>query len=262
MTMAKLSVIVLTYNEERNIEECLASVAWADEIIVVDSGSSDKTLERAGRHASQIVTLPWNGYGAARNTALSRTAGEWILWLDADERVTPELAEEIRGCVAANDPEIAGYAVGRRAYFCGKWIRHCGWYPSRVVRLFRKSAGRFSETRVHEQLVISGKIIRCRNDLLHFTDPDLRHYFQKFNSYTTLAAEDMNTAGRVFRVTDVVLRPIYQFTKMYILRLGFLDGMHGFIVCAASSAYVFAKYAKLWELQKKRNAKENRDGNS
>jgi glycosyltransferase involved in cell wall biosynthesis len=260
--MAGLSVIVLTYNEERNIGECLSTVSWADEIIVVDSGSTDRTLEKAAGHATQIVTLPWEGYGSARNTALSRASGEWILWFDADERVTPELAEEIRALVAANDPGVAGYAVARRAYFSGKWIRHCGWYPSRVVRLFRRSAGRFSETRVHEQLIINGRIKRCMNDLLHFTDPDLRHYFRKFNSYTSLAAEDMHAAGRRFRRTDVFIRPLYQFLKMYFVRLGFLDGMHGFVVCAASSAYVFAKYAKLWEMERHETAQEGFNGHS
>jgi hypothetical protein len=147
-----------------------------------------------------------------------------------------------------DDPSIAGYAVARRAYFCGKWIRHGGWYPSRVTRLFRKSNGRFSETNVHEQLMLEGRVAATRHDLLHFTDPDLHHYFTKFNIYTSLAAQDMRAAGKKFHLTDILVRPAFQFFKMYVLRLGVLDGVHGFVLCVSSSAYVFAKYAKLWEL--------------
>src|SRR5512143_1921914 len=152
--MNRLSVITLTLNEAANIGECLESVRWADEIIVVDSGSTDRTLETARRYTEKIFTIDWPGYGAARNFALSQATGNWALWLDADERVTPELGEEIRDLLAREDIAVAGFAVGRRAYFLGRWIKHCGWYPSRVVRLFRKDRGRFTESRVHEQLLL------------------------------------------------------------------------------------------------------------
>jgi glycosyltransferase involved in cell wall biosynthesis len=248
--MGTLTVIVITLNEERNIAECLDTVRWADQIIVVDSGSTDRTVELAGRVTSHILPVSWRGYGAARNAGLDRSECDWILWLDADERVPPELAAEIRGILAADPAGVAGYQLARRAYFCGKWIRHCGWYPSRVTRLFRRGRGRFSETNVHEQLVLNGGVRVLQNDLLHFTDPDLEHYFAKFNTYTSLAAQDMRAAGRKFRLADVILRPAFQFFKMYVVRLGFLDGLHGFILCVASSAYVFTKYAKLWELSR------------
>lgn len=248
--MATLTVIVLTLNEERNIAECLETVRWADQIILVDSGSTDRTVELAGRYTSRILTVAWRGYGAARNAGLDHSEGDWILWLDADERVPPELAAEIRGILASDTGAVAGFQVARRAYFCGKWIRHCGWYPSRVTRLFRKGTGRFSETNVHEQLVLGGAVRVLQHDLLHFTDPDLRHYFGKFNTYTSLAAQDMRAAGRKFHMADIILRPAFQFLKMYVVRLGFLDGIHGFILCVASSAYVFTKYAKLWELSR------------
>jgi len=245
---AALTVITLTRDEERNIAECLASAAWADEIIVIDSGSTDGTVAIARQFTHNVITLPWRGYGAARNAGLARARSPWVLWLDADERVTPELAAEIREILAQGDPGVAGYAVARRAYFCGKWIRHGGWYPSRVVRLFRKDAASFSETRVHERLVIAGRVVRARHDLLHYTDPDLQHYFGKFNVYTSLAARDMFDAGKTLALPDLVVRPAFQFVKMYLLRLGFLDGIHGYVLAAASAAYVFAKYAKLWEL--------------
>ncbi len=245
--MATLTVITLTLNEEQNIVPCLESVRWADEILVIDSGSTDKTVALARTFTDRIYTVQWEGYGAARNVGLTHASGDWILWLDADERVTPGLASEIRDIITENAGEIDGYAVARRAYFLGRWIRHCGWYPGRVTRLFRRGKGRFSETRVHEQLSIDGPVARTRHDLIHLTDPDLQHYLRKFNRYTSLAAEDLAASGRTFSIFDLLFRPAFQFVKMYILRRGFLDGMEGFILSILSSAYVFTKYAKLRE---------------
>jgi len=249
--MARLSVIVITLNEERNFADCLEGVRWADEVIVVDSGSTDRTLEYVRRVTGNILSVSWEGYGAARNVALDRATGDWILWLDADERVTPDLAAEIKQVLNEDHDGIAGYSVARRAYFLGRWIRHCGWYPSRVVRLFRRNRGRFTENRVHEHLVVDGSTAELRHDLLHYTDPDLHHYFSKFNTYTSLAARDLTDKGKEFHLLDAIVRPPIMFVKMYVVRLGFLDGVQGFILCVLSSLYVFAKYAKLWELSKK-----------
>ncbi|HXF99487.1 MAG TPA: glycosyltransferase family 2 protein [Bacteroidota bacterium] len=248
--MPELSVITLAYNEEHNIAECLASVRWADEIIVVDSGSTDRTVELARQFTDKVLTVEWKGYGATKNLALQHAKGEWILWLDADERVPDELAREMREAIRSNDGTIAGYSMPRRAYFLGRWIKHCGWYPGRVTRLFRKSKARFTESNVHEQVVVDGAIAELKHDLLHYTDPNLHHYFQKFNRYTTLAAADLQAAGRRFSLFDILVRPAFLFFKMYVLKRGFLDGMQGFILCVVSSAYVFTKYAKLWELQR------------
>jgi glycosyltransferase involved in cell wall biosynthesis len=245
--MATLTVITLTLNEEQNIRECLASARWADELIVIDSGSTDRTVEYARTVTDRVFGIEWKGYGAARNFALTHASGDWILWLDADERVTPELAEEIRAIVRNDASDVAGYAIARRAYFLGRWIKHSGWYPGRVVRLFRKGKGVFSENRVHEQLRIDGLTVNTRHDLLHLTDPDLHHYMAKFNRYTSLAADDMTAAGRRFSLCDLLVRPPFMFVKMYLLRLGFLDGVEGFILAVLSSAYVFTKYAKLRE---------------
>ncbi len=246
--MSRVTVITLTLNEAHNIGPCLDSVLWADEILVIDSGSTDGTIARAREYTAHVHEITWRGYGAARNFALEKATGEWILWLDADERVTPELAEEIQRILRADVPGIDGYAIARRAYFLGRWIRHSGWYPGRVTRLFRRGKGSFSESRVHEQLRLEGTVVQTRHDLLHLTDPDLAHYMQKFNKYTTLAAQDMAAAGRSSGIADVTVRPAFQFFKMYILRLGMLDGLEGFILAVLSSAYVFTKYAKLWEL--------------
>lgn len=249
--MATIAVVTLALNEERNIEDCLKSVEWADERIVVDSGSTDRTVEIARSNKASVMMVEWRGYGATKNLALKQVQSDWVLWLDADERVTPELGAEIRELVKKNTPVPVAYDVSRRAYFLGRWMKHSGWYPSRVTRLFRRGSGLFTESRVHEQLQVTGTIGRLGNDLLHFTDPDLHHYFEKFNRYTTLAAEDMRAAGRTSAVMDLILRAPFMFVKMYFLRRGFLDGVQGFILAVVSSAYVFVKYAKLWELRRR-----------
>lgn len=245
--MATLSVVVLALNEERNIHDCLSSVGWADEILVVDSGSTDRTAEIARRHTRHVLSLPWEGYGATKNAALRSATGTWVLWLDADERVTPELADEIRSALGAERPGVDAYSMPRRAYFLGRWMRHSGWYPGRVTRLFRRGRARFSERRVHEQLLVEGRVVPLQSDIIHHTDPDLHHYFRKFNRYTSLAAEEMAAEGRRCSAADLLLRPPFQFVKMYVLRGGVLDGVEGFILAVVSSAYVFVKYAKLWE---------------
>ena len=245
--MTKLSVIVITHNEEKNIGDCLASVQWADEIVVVDSQSTDRTVELASRYTSRIHVKSWMGFGEAKNYALAQTTSDWVLWLDADERVTPELANEIRQVVHQDADDKVGYNFPRRAYFLGRWIQHSGWYPGRVVRLFRHGAGTFSDSLVHEHLKLEGAVGKLNHDLLHYTDRDLVHYFNKFNRYTSLAAEDLTAKRRSFRLLDLLVRPPLFFFKMYILRLGFLDGVPGLILCVLSSCYVFTKYAKLWE---------------
>ena len=242
-----LSVIVITRNEERNIAECLESVSWADEIVVVDAQSSDRTIELARQFTKKIYVNKWQGYGESKNFALTHVTHEWVLWLDADERVSADLRNEIQHILSASGNIFAGYEVARRAYFLGKWIRHCGWYPGYVTRLFQKSAGKFLTSRVHERLEIVGEIGRLRNDLLHFTDLTLFHYFSKFNRYTSLAADDVIHAGRLFSLYDVLVRPPFLFFKMYIVRRGFLDGIHGLVLSLLSAAYVFVKYAKVWE---------------
>jgi glycosyltransferase involved in cell wall biosynthesis len=242
-----LSVIVITRNEERNIEECLQSVAWADDIIVVDANSSDRTVDLARTVTRKVFVKEWLGFASAKNFALGEAKNDWVLWLDADERITPELAAEIQNTIHRSGTTHNGFEVARRAYFLGKWIKHCGWYPGYVARLFRKSAGRFNDSRVHEQLELTGSTARLNNDLIHYTDHTLYHYFAKFNRYTSLAAEDMMESGQRFSLYDVLVRPPFLFFKMYILRLGFLDGMHGLILSLLSAAYVFVKYAKVWE---------------
>ncbi len=246
--MSSLSVIVITKNEEGNIRECLESVRWASEVVVVDGGSVDSTVEIATSMGAKVHIRPWEGYGAAKNFALSQCTGAWVLWLDADERVTDSLAGEMQSIVGKGVGDFAGYEVARRAYFLNRWIKHCGWYPGYVLRLFKRETGRFTEDRVHERLEVRGIVGHLQSDLLHYTDPNLHHYFEKFNRYTSLGAEEMVDKGKNFGIADLIFRPIWVFIRMYMIRRGFLDGIQGFILCVLSAAYVFTKYAKLWEL--------------
>jgi len=247
-----VSVIVITKNESSNIEECLRSASFSDDIVVVDAESSDDTVAKATALGARVIVKPWEGYAAAKQFALEQTNHDWVLWLDADERVMPELAREIPAVVAAA-PVHAAFTVARRAYFLGRWIRHSGWYPGRVARLFDKRHARFNDAAVHEGLEIDGSIGALRHDLLHFTDPNIYHYLSKFNRYTTLATDGLEKKGKRFSITDLLIRPWWLFVRMYILRRGFMDGMQGLLLAMLSSAYVFTKYAKLWERTIHRN---------
>jgi glycosyltransferase involved in cell wall biosynthesis len=242
-----LGVIIITKNEQHNISECLASISWANEIVVVDAGSTDTTVAEVEKVTKKVFVRPWEGYGSAKNFALSQTSTEWILWLDADERVTPELKEEIFSTLQNSSSEISAYSMPRKANFLGRWIMHCGWYPGRVTRLFRKDAARFTEAKVHERLEVNGRILELHSDLLHYTDPNLHHYLDKFNKYTSLASEELVAQNQSFSIVQITLRPLWVFFRMYILKLGMLDGIQGFLLCVLSSCYVFTKYAKLWE---------------
>jgi glycosyltransferase involved in cell wall biosynthesis len=249
-----LSAVIITKNEEKNIRECLESVKWANEIIIVDAGSTDSTIEIAKYFTQKIFIRTWDGYGAAKNFGLSQCTSEWVFWLDADERITPELQKEILYVLTSVDQTVAALSMPRRANFLGKWIYHCGWYPGRITRVFRRSAGRFTEEKVHERLEIQGVTIPLRSDLLHYTDPNLKHYFEKFSKYTSLAAEELADRKKEFSFIRLIANPVWVFVKMYIFRLGFLDGIPGLILCVLSANYVFTKYAKLWEhsVQKER----------
>jgi glycosyltransferase involved in cell wall biosynthesis len=245
--MEPLSVIVITKDEERNIRDCLDSVKWASELIVVDAGSTDKTVEIAKSFTKKVFERPWEGYGEAKNFALLQCTQQWVLWLDADERVSPRLRADIVASVKKNDPTVMAYSMPRMAFFLGRWIKHCGWYPGRIVRLFRPANAKFTTSKVHEELVVKGKVLDLAGDLYHFTDPDLKHYFTKFNKYTTLAAEEAVRKGKKASLLDLLIRPVWSFKKMYFFKRGFLDGLHGFILCVVSAFYVFVKYAKIWE---------------
>ncbi len=248
----KLSSIIIAKNEESNIGRCIESqLGCIDEIIVlIDSSSTDKSLEIAQSFSSVKVEITdWKGFAETKQYGVSLTTSKWVFWIDADEEITPELCEELKE-FKNSLPASAAYSVPRKAYFLGKWIKHCGWYPGRVTRLFNKNEVNFSKNRVHEQLNIEGTTGKLKNNLNHYTDPSVHHYFEKYNRYTSLASEELFNKGKKFSVSDLLLRPIIIFIKMYFLKAGFLDGTQGFMLAVLSSSYVFTKYCKLWELEK------------
>ena len=252
--MNSISTIIITRNEEKNIRDCLVAVRWTDEIVVVDTGSTDKTVAIAKKITSKVFTHRWEGFGAARQFALSKCTKYWVLSVDADERVTPQLKEEILAALSTGNNHAAGYAVPIKACFLGRWILHCGWYPAYKTRIFRRDRSSYSESKLHEAIQVQGEILELKSDLLHYTDPNLFHYFEKLNQYTSLGADQIVQEGTEFRVSQLLLRPFWTFIKMYFIKAGFLDGIQGFILCVLSSCYVFTKYAKLWEHTSKRES--------
>jgi glycosyltransferase involved in cell wall biosynthesis len=247
-----ISSIIIAKNEELNIRECIESqLSCIDEIIVlVDSASTDSTYEIARTYSPVLVhNVKWMGYSETKKYGISITSNDWIFWIDADERITPELCKEINN-FKKSVPVFTAYSVPRRAYFLGKWIKHCGWYPGRVTRLFNKNEAKFSSSPVHEQIEVEGITGKLKHDLEHYTDPSIQHYFEKYNHYTTLAAAELFNRGKKSSVTDILLRPLGIFVKMFLIKAGFLDGIHGFILAVFSASYVFTKYCKLWEIEK------------
>jgi len=246
---ARLSVTVICLDEAAEIGACLESARFADEIVVCDSGSQDATPEICRRYTSRVFTDPWRGFAAHKNLALERATGDWILSLDADERVRPELAEEIRAVLA--DPAAAdGYTVPRRNHFLGQWIRHGGWYPDRTVRLFRRGRGRFLPRAVHESVRVEGRVGALRGALEHYTYRSLSAYLARMDRYSGLAAAELWQAGRRARLADLSFRPVATFLRMYLLQAGFRDGRAGLVLAGLYAAQTLAKYAKLWELER------------
>jgi glycosyltransferase involved in cell wall biosynthesis len=253
----KVSVTLIARNEGPNIGAALDSVAWADEVVVVDSESTDDTVEIAKGRGARVHVNPWPGYGAQKNYAASLARHDWILSLDADERVTPALAREIQETFA-REPAVRGYRIPRVAHHLGRWIRTTDWYPNRKLRLYDRRSGRWDETqRVHETLYVSGPIGVLRSELEHHTYRDLSHQLATLDHYSTLAAQDLHDQGVRARAVDVVLLPPLTFLRNYIARRGFLDGLPGLIISAQNAHYVLLKYAKLWELERQKDGRED-----
>lgn len=252
--MAALSVVIIALNEEANLPRCLESVRWADEVVLIDSGSTDRTREIAAGYGAEVIALEWQGFGTAKREGVNRATGPWILSVDADEEVTPELKAEIEAVIADGDGRV-GYFIPRRTQFLGRWIYHCGWYPDPVLRLFRKDRGDFDEAVVHERVDVTGEVGRLQCDLLHYSYPTLECYFEKFNRYTTMAAQAAYERGRRAGAFDILVRPTANFIKQYFLKAGFLDGFEGLLISALSSCHVMTKYAKLRHLWKTNGGK-------
>lgn len=247
-----LSAIIIAKNEEKNLQVCLKSLSNVidDIVVLIDSTTTDNSFQVVSSFPNMNCEIvQWQGYAKTKAYAVSKTKFDWIFWIDADEELTPGLVNELKE-FKNNEPKYNCYDVARRAYFLGKWIKHSGWYPARIKRMFNKQFVCFDEKEVHEGLIVKGEIGHLKNDINHYTDPNIEHYFEKYNVYTSLAAKDLLKKGKLASKSDLYLRPLFLFLKMYIFRLGFMDGLHGFILALFSSSYVFTKYCKLWELNK------------
>lgn len=242
----KVSATIITLNEEADIGDCLDSVAWADEIVVVDSGSSDRTVEIAKKYTEKVFTRPWPGYAAQKNWAVAQASHDWIFSLDADERVPPALQAEIKEWMS-QEASSPGYYVARKNFFLGRWIRHAGWSPDHTLRLFDRKRGKFGERMVHEAVRIDGTPAYLRNPIEHHTYRSLADYHERAGRYAALAAEEMARSGRQAHLSDLLVRPFWTFCKMYLFQQGFREGIHGFLLSALYGYYTFLKYAKLWE---------------
>jgi glycosyltransferase involved in cell wall biosynthesis len=241
----RVSVTIITKNEELSIKRCLQSVSWADEVIVLDSGSTDRTVEIAREMGAKVtVSDDWPGFGPQKNRALDLATGNWIFSLDADEWVTPELGEEIRSTISGN-PAFDTYRLPRSSSFCGRFMRHSGWWPDYVVRLFRRGTARFSDDIVHERTLVDGDVGTLRNPLLHETYVDLEDMQEKFNRYSTLGAQTLHKRGARGGLGKASLHGLSAFIRTYLLRRGFLDGREGFMLAVANAEVAYYKYVKL-----------------
>jgi glycosyltransferase involved in cell wall biosynthesis len=242
----KVTVTVITRNEAANIAAALASVAWADEVVVVDAESTDETVGIARAAGARVEIRAWPGYSDQKNYAASIAANDWILSLDADERVTPALADEIRALLAAEPPR-RGYRVPRISHYLGRWIRGTDWYPDFQLRLYDRRAGRWNGRVVHESVALDGEPGLLSSDLQHHPYRDISHHLATIDRYTTLAAGQMRGAGKVPSIAAVALHPPFAFLRNYVLRGGFRNGSAGFTVSVLNSYYVFLKLAKARE---------------
>ena len=248
--MADVSVVIITRNEADNISAALESVSWADDVVVVDAGSTDDTVTIARQAAGRVVTHPWEGYGAQKNYATSLAANDWVLSIDADERVPPPLAREILELMRTG-PSKQGYRIPRTTRYLGRWIRSTDWYPDPQLRLYDRRVSRWNERRVHESVTVDGKVGQLRFEIQHHAYRNLAHHLDTIDRYTTLAASEMLAEGRRARWLDLTMHPPLVFLRNYVLRVGARDGYPGLIVSLLNSYYVFLKFAKLWEHQRR-----------
>ena len=247
----RLSGVVITRDNEKTIRRCVESLRFADEIVVLDSGSTDATLAICRELGARVhVAADWPGFGPQKNRALDHASGEWVIAIDSDEWVTPALAAEIERTLAAPDAK-PGYALPRRSSFCGRYMKHSGWWPDYVVRLFRRSAGRYSDDRTHERLLVDGAVGRLAEPIMHEAIFDLEQMLAKMDSYSSSSARSRYEAGRRATLATAILHGAWTFFRTYVLRLGFLDGREGFMLAVANAEGSYYRYAKLMLLERK-----------
>lgn len=252
-----LSVIVIAKNESANLRSCLESVAFADQVVVVDGGSTDDTVDIARALGAEVTLAPeWPGFGPQKNRALALARCDWVLSIDADERLTPELTAQIRQAMAGG--QARAFEMPRLTRFCGQWIRHCGWTPDYVLRLFRRGEARFSDDLVHEKVLLrEGPPARLGSPLLHESYPTPSHYWRKLEAYSDAWARQRHAQGQRTSMGRAAVSALVAFLRSYFLRLGFLDGAMGFAVCTMQAQAAFGKYFALYCLNRKNESKQN-----
>ena len=247
--MINVSVYILTFNNERTIERCLASVQWADEVVVVDSFSTDRTVEICRKYTDRVYQRKWTNHQDQYQYAADLTTHPWIMFVDADEAVPSELAREVRDELKVNQGRYDGYIIYRHTYYLGRWILHGGWNPDYEIRVYDRQKGRWKGG-LHAKVQVDGNLKRLQHSYVHYNYKDISDQIQTIDTYSRIAAEDMVREGRRFSLVSMLFNPLFRFVKEYFLKRGFMDGLPGLIIAVSNIFYVFIKYAKLWELEK------------
>lgn len=246
--MKQLSVVVITYNEHQKIRSCLQSVRWAGEIVVVDAMSTDGTVDLCREFTDRVYQRPWPGYGEQKNFGIRRATGEWVLILDADERVSPELQKEIQTLLSRDaDESVAAYRIPRRNHILGRWVKQAGQYPDFQIRLFRRGKAWYNDKALHENLIVEGQTSNLKHALDHYSYSSTQDWLTKMNRYTGLMTEEQASEKKRVRTHDFFFRPLATFVKFYGFKRGYQEGVRGMIVATFASFFTFLKYAKLWE---------------
>jgi glycosyltransferase involved in cell wall biosynthesis len=256
--MEKVTAVVPTYNEESKIGECLESLRWADELVVVDSYSTDATVRIARNLADRVELHRFEDFSSLKNRCVQAASHRWVLLLDADERATPRLRGEIRAVLSA--PSHAGYWIPRVNHFLGRRIRRAGWGGQKVLRLFERDRGRYTDRAVHERLSLDGDAGYLTSPLLHYPYESLDEYWRKSQTYARMSAQELFRGGRRGGLGSLLFRPGARFLRMYLLQMGILDGAHGLLLSGLAAVHVYAKYARLWELSLEDENRSHRHG--
>jgi glycosyltransferase involved in cell wall biosynthesis len=247
-TRPTVSAIVVCFNEEKNIGRCLESLAWCEEIVVIDSFSTDRTVEICRQFTDRVLQRTWAGYRDQKAFAHSQATKDWVILVDSDEQVPAALQKEIREALQKDDGAYAGYAIPRLVFYLKRWWRRGGWYPDYDVRLFRRDRASWGGQDPHEKILVDGRVRRLKNPLHHFTYRDIADHVERINRFTSISARELQRGGRPAYVLDALFRPAARFFSSYVLKRGFMEGFAGFYVAVTAAVYVFLKYAKLWEL--------------
>ena len=255
--MNKLSVVIICKDEESNIAECIMSISWADEIVVIDGGSKDETIDIAKKYTDNVFINEWKGFANQRNFSITKTSYDWVFSIDADERCSKELEKEIKDILKNDKINYNGFKIPRKSFFLNKWIKHCGWYPGYQLRLFNKEYTHVTDRLVHEGFSVNGEVGVLKNDILHYTVNSISDFMTRINKYSSLAAQEKVNKKKVTRI-DLIIRPILSFTREFIFKKGFLDGIHGVMVALFNSITNKLTYMKVWELQNRNESHKNK----